>query len=159
MKDRSDDPLHHERTPFPRSYISLPLLSKPPHVLSPDSLSISFKVSKFQSFTHISTKPLKTGSKVEPNETQYVSARLSTLQLNSVNISYNYTTYTYIAYNYTPYTYISYNYTPYTYISYNYTMISTLDCTLFYFVFLSDCPMIKRSGVSLSLYYLDIRLR
>ena len=25
MKDRSDDPLHHERTLLPRSYISLPL--------------------------------------------------------------------------------------------------------------------------------------
>ena len=25
MKDRSDDPSHHERTPLPRSYISLPL--------------------------------------------------------------------------------------------------------------------------------------
>ena len=24
MKDRSDDPSHHERTPLPRSYISLP---------------------------------------------------------------------------------------------------------------------------------------
>ena len=25
MKDRSDDPSHHERTPLPRSYISLPI--------------------------------------------------------------------------------------------------------------------------------------
>ena len=25
MKDRSDDPLHHERMPLPRSYISLPV--------------------------------------------------------------------------------------------------------------------------------------
>ena len=25
MKDRSDDPSHHERTPLPRSYISLPV--------------------------------------------------------------------------------------------------------------------------------------
>ena len=24
MKDRSDDPSHHEQTPLPRSYISLP---------------------------------------------------------------------------------------------------------------------------------------
>ena len=26
MKDRSDDPLHHERTLLPRSYISLPVV-------------------------------------------------------------------------------------------------------------------------------------
>ena len=28
MKDRSDDPSHHERTPLPRSYISLPVSSE-----------------------------------------------------------------------------------------------------------------------------------
>ena len=29
MKDRSDDPSHHERTPLPRSYISLPQITQP----------------------------------------------------------------------------------------------------------------------------------
>ena len=29
MKDRSDDPSHHDQMPFPRSYISLPFLNVP----------------------------------------------------------------------------------------------------------------------------------
>ena len=36
MKDRSDDPSHHERTLLPRSYISLPPVGRLP--LSQDSL-------------------------------------------------------------------------------------------------------------------------
>ena len=37
MKDRSDDPSHHERTLLPRSYISLPKkLRKPDYLLSVD---------------------------------------------------------------------------------------------------------------------------
>ena len=30
MKDRSDDPSHHERTLLPRSYISLPVVKRNP---------------------------------------------------------------------------------------------------------------------------------
>ena len=36
MKDRSDDPPHHERTLLPRSYISLPELTLVPVLISSD---------------------------------------------------------------------------------------------------------------------------
>ena len=39
MKDRSDDPSHHERTLLPRSYISLPRLRKEDNVLFNDALN------------------------------------------------------------------------------------------------------------------------
>ena len=42
MKDRSDDPLHHERTLLPRSYISLPPNTKfPSHFRTPSEPNVS----------------------------------------------------------------------------------------------------------------------
>ena len=55
MKDRSDDPSHHERTPLPRSYISLPVspCQEPSHIHLDKNFLFVFLFTKYFIFNNI----------------------------------------------------------------------------------------------------------
>ena len=52
IKDRSDDPSHHERTLFPQSYISLPKIKKERYLIRQDNIKMFDK--------KYGTRPIKT---------------------------------------------------------------------------------------------------
>ena len=65
MKDRSDDPSHHERTLLPRSYIPLPVVGQESSEITPKSIYELILLFKSENANKVAQKQRKSCSTVD----------------------------------------------------------------------------------------------